>query len=85
MQVYIETIHFGTTWGTTRLIQVYDIWDNLIWQYDPGLAIFEVPGDVVGRDNPIVGPMGSPLFVESSGTGAFTVDPLTVTGRVSVA
>ncbi len=84
-QVYIETIHMGASWATTRLIEVYDINDNLIWTYDPGVAILEVPGDVVGRDNPIVGPMGSPLFVEQSGTGAFTVDPLTVSGRIAVA
>jgi hypothetical protein len=85
MQVYITGIHMGTAWNTTRLIQVYDIWDNLIWQYNPLVAITDVPGDVVGRDNPIVGPMGSPLYVEASGTAAYTTTPLTVTGRISVA
>jgi len=85
MQVYITGIHMGAQWGTTRLIEVYDVWDNLIWTYNPLLVVNDVPDEVVGWSNPIVGPMGSPLFVESTGTGAFAVSPLTVSGRVNVA
>lgn len=84
-QVYIENIHMGTAWNTTRLIEVYDIWDNLVWTYNPGVAILEIPENVLSKDNPIEGPMGSPLFVESSGTDTYTTTPLTVRGRIRVA
>ena len=84
-QTIITSIHAGLAWnGNDLLIEVYDINDNLIWAYTLGVAT-DVPANVLDEDHPIVGPMGSPLFVEATGTGVFTNGPLAVRGYRAVA
>ena len=85
LQTMITSIHFGGAMaGGDAVISVYDILDNLIWQYTLGAAT-DVPANVLDEDHPIVGPMGSPLFVEMGGTGALTDGPLAVRGFRGVA
>jgi hypothetical protein len=85
IQTIIESIHCGAAFaGADLTITVYDNLDNLIWQYVLGAGT-DVPRNVLEAEHPIVGPMGSPLFVEAAGTGAFTDGPLAVRGRRAVA
>ena len=85
LQTMITSIHFGGAMaGADATISVYDILDNLIWQYVLGAAT-DVPANVLDEDHPIVGPMGSPLFIEMGGTGALTDGPLAVRGYRGVA
>jgi hypothetical protein len=85
IQTIIESIHCGAAFANNDLtISVYDNLDNLIWQYVLGAGT-DVPRNVLEAEHPIVGPMGSPLFVEAAGTGAFTDGPLAVRGRRAVA
>lgn len=81
-QVSIDSIHAGMAHATNdKRIRVYDINDNLIWTYQLN-ALNDVPVNVLGPNQPIEGPIGSPLFVEVDGTGGFTDGPLTVAGWV---
>jgi hypothetical protein len=83
--VEITGIHMGAVFANgDQVITVYDINDNVVWAYNL-LALLVPPAQVLSVDNPIVGPMGSPLFVEVAGTGALTDGPLTVSGNIRVA
>lgn len=83
-EVVIDSIHCGQVFaGNDNVIQVFDINDNLVWGHVLG-AGNDVPVNVLGPDQPIVGPMGSPLFVEAVGTGALTDGPMTVAGFVRI-
>lgn len=85
LQTLITSIHLGAVYANAdQVISVYDIDDNLIWQYTL-LALLDIPANVLSEDHPIVGPMGSPLFVEASGTGGYTNGPLAVRGYRGVA
>lgn len=79
-QVQIDSIHCGATFANNdNVLRVFDIDDNLLWAYALGAAT-DVPVNVLGADQPIMGPAGSPLFVEAAGTGALTDGPFTVAG-----
>lgn len=81
-QVQIDSIHAGMVHATNdKRIRVYDINDNLIWAYQLN-ALNDVPVNVLGPNQPIDGPVGSPLFVEVDGTGGYTDGPLTVSGWI---
>jgi hypothetical protein len=81
-EVSIDSIHCGAAFANNDLVlQVYDINDNLLWGHALGAGT-DVPANVLGNEQPIVGPMGSPLFVEAAGTGAFTDGPFVVSGWV---
>lgn len=83
-EVVIDSIHCGQVYGgTDNVIRVYDINDNLLWAHVLGAGT-DVPENVLGPDQPIVGPMGSPLFVEAAGTGGVTDGPMVVAGFVRV-
>ena len=85
LQTLITSIHCGATFANgDNVVSVYDNRDNLIWQYTLG-ALLDIPANVLSEDHPIVGPMGSPLFVEAAGTGALTDGPLAVRGYRGVA
>lgn len=85
LQVHITSIHFGAAFGNNdKAIAVYDINDNLIWDYVLAAAN-DVPANVLDEDHPIKGPMGSPLFVEGAGTGGLTDGPLSVRGYIKIA
>ena len=81
-QVLIDSIHCGQTFaGNDNVIRVYDINDNLIWSHALGAAT-DVPVNVLGPNQPITGPFGSPLFVEAAGTAGLTDGPMTVAGWI---
>jgi len=81
-QVLIDSIHCGQTFANAdNVIRVYDINNNVIWGHALGAGT-DVPVNVLGPDQPIVGPFGSPLFVEAAGTGALTDGPMVVAGYV---
>lgn len=83
-QVTIDTIHAGAAFANNdKRLRVYDINDNLIWGYQLN-ALNDVPANVLSEDQEIFGPIGSPLFVELDGTGAFTDGPLSVSGYIRV-
>lgn len=86
LQTLITSIHCGQTMnGADTVLNVYDINDNLIWSHVLG-ALTDVPANVLSEDHPIVGPMGSPLFVETAGTGGIlAAGPLVVRGYRGVA
>lgn len=85
MQTMITSIHCGATFANSdNVLSVYDSKNNLIWQHTLGAGT-DVPANVLSEEHPIVGPMGSPLFVEAAGTGALTDGPLTVRGYKAVA
>lgn len=84
-QCFITDIYCGMTWNNNdAVITVYDQWDQVVWTYPLGAALF-VPPETLNKDRPIEGPMGSPLFVEIAGTGVFADGAVTVQGRVHVA
>lgn len=85
-QTIIDSIHCGNTYnGADNVIRVYDINDTLIWAHTLSAAT-DVPENVLGPAQPIVGPMGSPLFVEAAGTGGLLVaGPMTVAGFTRMA
>lgn len=86
-QVYIVGIHFGAAYATdAKVVSVYDKDDNLLYQEALGSGNNLGAADKYSIDNPIVvGPPGSPLFVEGVGTGALTDGPLTVSAFIRVA
>jgi len=87
VQTLITNIHAGWIVGgaaADKRIRVYDVWDNLLWTYNLA-ALDQPPVNVLSEDQPIEGPMGSPLFVEvdSVSAGGLGTDlPMTVSGYV---
>lgn len=85
VQTMITNIHCAAVMAANdKRIRVYDINDNLIWAYYLA-ALDQPPVNVLSEDQPIEGPMGSPLFVEmdSVSNGGFTTDlPMTVSGFI---
>jgi hypothetical protein len=88
VQVLITNIHCAAVMtANDKRIRVYDINDNLIWAYYLA-ALNQPPTNVLSEDQPIEGPMGSPLFVEldSVSAGGLTTDlPMTVSGQILAA
>jgi len=84
-QVHITGIHAGAAFANNdKRIRVFDRENNLIESII--LAAANEPARaLLGEEAPIVGPMGSPLWVELNGTGAFTNGPLSVHGYIHVA
>lgn len=84
-QVHIDSIHGGAAFANNdKILRVYDTSQAApIWQYQLNAAL-DVPGNVLDESQPIVGRMGSPVWVELAGTGAFTDGPLTVSGWIKV-
>jgi hypothetical protein len=87
-QVALTNLIVGASYATSGVATVYDNAGNTlaVWS-DLGTAAWNVPG--VGqwnRENPIlVGPPGSPLFIEITGTGALTDGTCTAVGFVRIA
>lgn len=85
----ITDINVGCTSSvtTTGTITVYDIWDQIVWQYvhDATDAWSASQEGIVDEQNPIFGPPGSPLFVEWAPGGTYADGPLQVRGYVGVA
>jgi len=65
-QYRITGFSFGAINNATQLLSVYDINDNIIWEEAMASAVTPF---VDRSDNPIEGPVGSPLFVHLTGTG----------------
>lgn len=88
VQTLITNIHAGAIMtGNDKRIRVYDVWNNLIWSYYLA-ATNQPPTNVLSEDQPIEGPMGSPLFVEidSVSAGGLGTDlPMTVSGYILTA
>lgn len=86
-QVYITGIHFGAAYATNaKVVTVFDKDNNTLFQETLGSGNNLAAADQYNIDNPVVvGPAGSPLFVEATGTGALTDGPLTVRGFIRVA
>ena len=79
----IDSIHCSATFaGNDKALRVFDINDNLIWGFTLGAALNDPPGNALSEEQPIIGPMGSPLFIECDGTGAHVDGPLTVSGWI---
>jgi hypothetical protein len=85
-QVVIQGIATGATFAGDTQITVYDRLGNIVFNYLLA-ALVTPPANVLSADNPIIGPMGSPLWVEINGTagGAITDGTTTVWGYVGVA
>ncbi len=66
-----------------KVVTIYDVDNNIVGGPFPIAANVTVPA--ISEDTPIVGPAGSPLFVECVGVGALTDGPLTVTADIRVA
>jgi hypothetical protein len=80
--VALTEIRADMTPTTSRTIKVYDIDNNLLASFP--LAGTTIPG--ITESTPLVGPIGSPLFVECESVGGIDVDgPLTVTGDIRIA
>lgn len=85
-QVFITDIFVGPLFANNDIdIVIYDNQDNIIWTYLLGVGGNPVPAQALNKDLPIEGPVGSELYVEVAGTGAFTDGNVRVEGRVLVA
>lgn len=65
-QYRITGFAFAAINNATQTFRVYDINDNIVWE-EPQASAVTVFAD--RSDNPIVGPVGSPLFCHLTGTG----------------
>lgn len=85
LSVFLTDIQVGALFATTKVARVYDDQGNLLKSWNLGAAV-AVPGSgQFDFKNPlVVGPPGSPLWVEVSGTGAFTNGDVTVSGFLRV-
>lgn len=82
-QVFVTSILYSAAWaGADALIEVYDVDDNLVDSFPLGTA---TNVEAVSELNPLVLPIGSPAFVEGSGTGILTDGSLSVSGFIRVA
>ena len=85
-QVVITDIKVGALFATTKLVTVYDNAGNTLKTESLGAATSIAGSGDWSRENPYVtGPVGSPLWVEISGTGAFTDGACTVSGFRNIA
>ena len=66
---------------TAPTVTVWDIDNNVVARFS--LVVGKVAA--VTEQTPIVGPAGSPLFVEAVGAGILTGGPLSVTGEIRIA
>ena len=82
-QVWVTDIQFDAAFASNaKIINVYDISDNLVASYPIGSANTVA---AVSETNPLVMPIGSPAFIEGSGTGVLTDGPLSASGFIRVA
>jgi hypothetical protein len=68
---------------TSKTVTVYDVNDNVLGVFPTPVGAGAVPG--ISESSPLVGPVGSPLFVECVNVGGTTDGPLTVSGEVRIA
>jgi hypothetical protein len=81
MQCSITRVAAQMAFATTKVLRIYDVWNNLL--FTEGLVVTALGvSELISEENPLVGPMGSPLFVEIGGTGGYTDGNLAVTGYV---
>ena len=83
-QVWITEITFDAVYASgAKTINIYDVKDNLVDTFFLGTGN---KVDAISEDNPFAMPIGSPAFVEGSGTGAVSTDAgVTVSGFIRVA
>lgn len=90
-QVVLTDIQTNASFATTSQMAVYDDAGNLLKAWDFGITggtpLSSIPGSgTFSADNPaVVGPPGSPLFVEFTGTGALTGAMLSAYGYERIA
>ncbi len=85
LQSILTSCHAAAAYANNdKLLEFYDIDDTLLWAYFLG-ANNDIPENVLSEESPLEGTMGSPIWVELSGTGAFTDGPLSVSGYIHVA
>lgn len=65
-----------------KVVTVYDIEDKVVASFPIGAG---TTVDAISAANPLVGPSGSPLFVECVGVGALQNGPLSVSGDIRIA
>lgn len=82
--VHLTKIVANCAYATTKVASVYDINDNLLAQYSMAAAAGSTVAEIT-EDTPLVGPPGSPLFVEITGTGLLTDGSVTIAGQERIA
>lgn len=65
--------------ANAKVVTVFDINDNIVATFPLGAGTVV---NAVTEDSPVVGPVGSPLFVECTGSGVLTDGPMTVSGYI---
>ena len=87
LQVVLVDLSILASFATTGAATVYDDAGNTLASYNLGTAAFHLnSGGRYDRDNPaVVGPPGSPLFIEITGTGALTDGTCTAIGYERIA
>lgn len=85
-QVILTDVLVGALFATTKIVRVYDQAGTILKSVSLGAAT-SIPGSgQFDAKNPwVIGTPGSPLWVEVSGTGAFTDGDVTVSGFVRAA
>jgi hypothetical protein len=85
LQCSITKVTADMVFATSKEIRIYDKDNNLI--YSEGIAAGATGAStVISEENPVVGPMGSPLWVEIHGAGAHNpAGRLHVTGYKRIA
>lgn len=87
-QVLVTDIQCGMAWDTTKVVTAYDNLGNTL---KAEAVTITAGGTIAGTgrwdaDNPwVVGPPGSPVWIEVTGTSSFTDGTLTVSGFIRVA
>ncbi len=88
-QVYVTDIQCGPAHSTTKVVTAYDDAGNVLKAEN--LVDITAGGTITGTgqytfENPwVVGPMGSPVWVELTGTGGYTNGTFSVSGFIRVA
>jgi len=84
-QVVLTDLQVGALFATTKIATVYDDAGNILKSWALGAAT-AIPGGPFTAENPAVaGPVGSPLFIEITGTGGFTDGTCTASGYTRIA
>lgn len=81
-QVALTDLQIAASFATTGLATVFDDAGNTLKAWNIGTAAFSIPGsgDWTAENPAVIGPPGSPLFIEITGTGALTDGTCTATG-----
>jgi len=84
-QVYVTDIQVGALFATTKVVTAYDNAGNTLKVETLGSGTAIAGAGNYSVDNPwVVGPPGSPVWLEVTGTGAFTDGTVSASGYIRV-